>query len=262
MRTQSPRSPDAATVRALLPPGVAILNEPETVWAAMLDGWSAQQLARNLSLSTIVSRRRLAERFRDFAEEYPWAWTVEQVDHFFMELRALRGGSRSTVLGYQNALRMFLGYLTDPTYGWGELCWERFGTHPAQVFHEWNTARHVQDAIGEPGKRPYTRNELEDLFDCADERVVRIRRAGSKGWIPAFRIATLMKTAYAWGLRRNEVRMLDLVDLASNPQVRQFNDLGIVYVRHGKAMRGSPRNAARCSHSQSSPGPSNVSKNG
>lgn len=240
MRTQSPRSPDAATVRALLPPGVAILNEPETVWAAMLDGWSAQQLARNLSLSTIVSRRRLAERFRDFAEEYPWAWTVEQVDHFFMELRALRGGSRSTVLGYQNALRMFLGYLTDPTYGWGELCWERFGTHPAQVFHEWNTARHVQDAIGEPGKRPYTRNELEDLFDCADERVVRIRRAGSKGWIPAFRIATLMKTAYAWGLRRNEVRMLDLVDLASNPQARQFNDLGIVYVRHGKAMRGSP----------------------
>lgn len=76
-------------MRALLPPGVAILNEPETVWAAMLDGWSAQQLARNLSLSTIVSRRRLAERFRDFAEEYPWAWTVEQVDHFFMELRAL-----------------------------------------------------------------------------------------------------------------------------------------------------------------------------
>jgi hypothetical protein len=34
----------------------------------------------------------------------------------------------------QNALRMFLQILTDPAYGWGELCWDRFGEHPAQVF--------------------------------------------------------------------------------------------------------------------------------
>lgn len=97
------------------------------------------------------------------------------------------------VLGYQNALRMFLEYLTDPAYGWSEQCWERFGDHPAQVFHDWNTARHAAESIAEPGKRPYTRDELEDLFDCADERVLRIRRSGVKGWLPAFRIATLMK---------------------------------------------------------------------
>jgi len=233
-------SPNGALARALLPPGVALLNEEETVWRAMLEGWAAQQLARNLSHSTVTARRAIAERFRAQADAYPWGWTVEQVDHFFMELRGVSGATRSTVLGYQNALRMFLGYLTDPAYEWGDVCLERFGTHPAQVFHEWNTARHVQDAIGEPGKRPYTRDELEDLFDCADERVVRIRRSGAKGWVPAFRIATMMKTAYAWGLRRNEVRMLDLVDLASNPQARNFRDIGIVYVRHGKAMRGSP----------------------
>ncbi len=58
--------------------------------------------------------------------------------------------------------------------------------------------------------------------------------------MPAFRIATLMKVAYAWGLRRNEVRQLDLVDLASNPRARQFGDAGIIYVRFGKAMKGSP----------------------
>lgn len=231
---------EIAAARALIPSGVALLNEAETVWAAMLDGWKAQQISRNLALSTVESRRAVAERFRGHAETYPWEWTVQQVDEFFMELRAVRRASRSTVLGYQNALRMFLAYLTDPAYEWGDVCWERFGSHPSQVFHEWNTARHVQDAIGEPGKRPYTRDELEDLFDCADERVVRIRRSGSKGWIPAFRIATVMKVAYGWGLRRNEVRMLDLVDLASNPQARMFRDAGILYVRHGKAMRGSP----------------------
>lgn len=42
--------------------------------------------------------------------------------------------SHSTVLGYQNALRMLLEYLTEPAYGWGELCWDRSGDYPAQVF--------------------------------------------------------------------------------------------------------------------------------
>jgi len=206
----------------------------------MLDGWAAQQVARNLAGSTVEKRRSVAIRFRAFADCYPWSWSALMVDEFFLELRSLKGASHSTVLGYQNALRMFLEYLTDPAYGWSEQCWERFGDHPAQVFHEWNTARHSQSAIGAPGKRPYTRDEIQDLFDCADDRVLRIRRAGSKGWIPAFRIATMMKAAYAWGLRRNEVRQLDLVDLASNPRARQFGDSGIVYVRFGKAMRGAP----------------------
>lgn len=238
MRT--PEIAPAGAVPLVLRSGTGLLNEAETVWTEMLQGWAAQQFARNLSAGTVEARRGTVVRFREFAGAYPWEWTAGTVDEFFLELRALKGAARSTVLGYQNALRMFLEYLTDPAYGWGKQCWERFGDHPAQVFHEWNTARHAQDAVGAPGKRPYTRDELEDLFDCADERVLRIRRSGAKGWIPAFRTATIMKVAYAWGLRRNEVRQLDLVDFAANPQARQFGNAGIVYVRHGKAMRGSP----------------------
>ena len=206
----------------------------------MLAGWRAQQTSRNLAEATIERRRSVVCRFQDYVGSYPWAWTAPEVDEFFLEFRALRHGSHSTLLSYQNALRMFLEYIVDPAYGWVELCWSRFGDHPVQVFHEWNTARHTQQAMGGPSKRPYTRAELQDLFDCADERVVRIRQSNSKGWVPAFRMATMMKTAYAWGLRRNEVRMLDLVDLAANPAARQFGDAGIVYVRHGKAMKGSP----------------------
>ncbi|WP_312167554.1 tyrosine-type recombinase/integrase [Microbacterium sp.] len=219
---------------------MALFDEENTVWRAMLDGWAAQQVSRNLAASTIRQRREVANRFQRFSENYPWAWTVQQVDNFFLELRTIKNSAHTTVLGYQNALRGFIDYLTDDAYGWVEECINRFGQHPAQVFHEWNTARHVQSGMASPSKRAYTREELEDLFDCADDRVERIRRSNSKGWIPAFRTATIMKTAYAWGLRRNEVRMLDLVDLAMNPRARQFGSLGIVYVRFGKAMKGSP----------------------
>lgn len=230
----------SAAVPAYLKTGMGVLNAEESVWLAMLDGWGAQQVSRNLSVGTVEHRRADVVRFRHYADAYPWSWNVAVVEEFFLELRALRGAAHTTMLGYQSSLRLFLEFLTNPGYGWGELCWERFGEHPAQVFHEWNTARHSQPAMGRTGKRPFTRDELQDLFDCADEKVMRIRASGSKGWIPAHRTATIMKTAYAWGLRRNEVRSLDLVDFARNPRAKQFGNYGIVYVRHGKAMRGCP----------------------
>ncbi|MFG6202412.1 tyrosine-type recombinase/integrase, partial [Nonomuraea sp. JJY05] len=70
--------------------------------------------------------------------------------------------------------------------------------------------------------------------------VARIRAAGRKGWLAAFRDATLFKVAYAYGLRRNEVRMLDVADFGRNPHAAEFGEYGVCYVRYGKAMKGSP----------------------
>jgi site-specific recombinase XerD len=50
----------------------------------------------------------------------------------------------------------------------------------------------------------------------------------------------MFKTAYSFGLRRNETRMLDTVDFGRNPAGVEFGEYGIVYVRHGKAQKGSP----------------------
>jgi hypothetical protein len=41
---------------------------------------------------------------------------------------------------------------------------------------------------------------LQALFDYTDEQVTRIRGAGRKGWLPAFRDATLLKVSYGYGL--------------------------------------------------------------
>jgi site-specific recombinase XerD len=48
----------------------------------------------------------------------------------------------------------------------------------------------------------------------------------------------LLKTVYAFGLRRQEARGLDLVDLRSNPKAKSFGRVGGVFVRHGKSSRG------------------------
>ncbi|MFD6064846.1 tyrosine-type recombinase/integrase [Rhodococcus wratislaviensis] len=206
----------------------------------MLDGWRNQQLARNLALTTIEKRAGRLRAFLEHAEAFPWQWTPQHADEWFGDLRAVRGCAHSTLRSYQDALRSFCQYVTDPAYDWTSVCEQRFGTHPIQVVHEWNAAAHVQEAEARPEKRAFTIDELQDFFDYADEQVTEARDRGRKGWLPAFRDATLFKIAYSFGLRRNETRMLDVSDIGRNPHGPEFGDYGVVLVRHGKAKKGSP----------------------
>lgn len=220
--------------------GLVLLRPEEQVFEAMLQGWCSQQAARNLSFSTMEGRVRAVRAFARHCDEPPWRWSAAGVDQWGGDLRAVHGCARSTLRSYQAAVRTFCFYLTDPAYGWPGQCQDRFGTHPVQVVHEWNTAVHVQDAESGPAKRAFTVAELEAFFEHADEQVNKVRTAGRKGWLPAFRDATLFKVAYAYGLRRNEVRMLETVDFGRNPKGTEFGEYGVLYVRHGKAMKGSP----------------------
>ncbi len=55
-----------------------------------------------------------------------------------------------------------------------------------------------------PGRRPLTYDEVQALFDAVDGRVERARGLGRKGALTAMRDAALLKTVYAFGLRRND----------------------------------------------------------
>ena len=147
--------------------------------------------------------------------------------------------AHSTVRSYQGAIGSFLDYVCDARYGWVAECRQRVGAVPHQICHEWNTARHVDDYEGRPERRPLSRSELQGLFDACDEGVERAGCSGRKGWLAAFRDATLFKTIYGWGLRRNEAAMLDVTDFSPNPAAPALGELGVVHVRHGKAKRGS-----------------------
>ena len=50
----------------------------------------------------------------------------------------------------------------------------------------------------------------------------------------------MFKTAYAFGLRHNETRMLDAADFGRNPHGTEFGEFGLCRVRFGKAKKGSP----------------------
>ncbi|MCF7552662.1 tyrosine-type recombinase/integrase [Pseudonocardia sp. WMMC193] len=220
---------------------VTHLNPEHAVFEAMLAGWAGQQSARLLSMITIGQREGVLRRFAHFTGSWPWQWSPGDVEDW---AGALRSGpspcSHSTLRYYQNSVALFLSYLIDRRYGWSDECLQRFGTHPVQICHEWNTARHAADHEARPQVRPFTRVELQKFFDFADEQVGRADRLGRKGSVAAFRDATLFKVIYAYGLRRTEAAMLDIGDFTRNPKAPEFGRLGACNVRYGKAMRGSP----------------------
>jgi hypothetical protein len=118
--------------------------------------------------------------------------------------------SPRVIRSYHGDLRLFCEYAADPRYEW--------------------TAAHAAEYEGEPGRRALAKRELQELFDYAGERVAHARERGRKGWL----------TALCVRLRRRELVMLDLADFGANPHAPEFGGYGVVYVRWGKAGKGSP----------------------
>lgn len=225
----------------VLAEGVVPLDPEPAIFNAMLEGWARQQRVRFLKDETIARRLWLVQRFQAFSGLYPWQWTAEEIEAFFA---GLRSGERpiavSTARGYQMDLRLFLEYVCDRRYGWISLCEDRVGAVPRQLIDLDNSVVHASVFEGRPGRRPLTYDEVQALFDAADARVEDIRARGRKGGLAAQRDAAVLKTVYAFGLRRREAWGLDLGDFRRNPKLPQFGGHGGVFVRWGKSSRGGP----------------------
>jgi len=214
----------------------AVAHPAEQMLQAMLEGWQSQQLSRGLNVTTIDSGESVVRRFHAHNNEWPWLWTPQMLDDWVSDLR-MRRSSWSTVRGYQAAVRRFCWFIIDPAYSWSVDCERFFGTHPVQICQDNNMMVHVAEAESVPAKRAFTAQELQTFLDYADAQVQSARTAGRKGWLGAFRDAVLFKVTYAWGLRRNETRMLDVADFGSNPKAAEF---GVVPVRAGRPGRSVP----------------------
>jgi integrase/recombinase XerC len=227
------------SARLVLAQNVVPLDPPTAVFAAMLEGWRRQQSSRFLRSGTISSRLALMRRFEEFSGLYPWQWSPAEGEAFIDHLRSTTVKAVSTARSYEIAISLFVEYLLDPRYGWAGVCLEHFGDAPQAIFHEGNTIAHKVEHEADPQRRPLGYDEVQALFDAADARVGKIRGRGVKGSLGAARDAAVLKTLYAFGLRRAEASRLDLGDLRSNRSAPQFGDCGVVTVRYGKAQTGS-----------------------
>ena len=206
----------------------------------MLGGWRNQQLARRLAFSTVEGRERAVRAFATHAGAFPWEWTPTLVDEWMTDLRAVRRLRRSTLRGYQIAVRLFCGYITDPVYGWSAECEKWFGTHPVQVVHEWNAAVHVQEAEADPSKRASPGTNCRRSSTGPTTKSVLSAQLGARGgWRRSgTRRCSSSPTGMACGATRCGCSTWPTS--APTSHAPEFGELGVCYVRHGKAMKGSP----------------------
>lgn len=217
------------------------LDAAPALFEAMLEGWRRQQSARLLRAATIRPRLRMVRRLAEFSGLYPWQWTPAEGEAFIDHLRSGETPVRmSTARTYEVIINLFVEFVRDPRYGWARVCVERFGEVPQEIFHEGNSVQHRQEYEGDPRRRPVTYDEVQALFDAADARPAAITARGVKGALGAARDAAVLQVIYAFGLRRAETAMLDLVDLRPNRSIRRYGRCGSVMVRFGKASSGSP----------------------
>ncbi|MFV8165249.1 tyrosine-type recombinase/integrase [Mycobacterium sp. 134] len=222
----------------MLAGNVVPLDPTAAVFEAMLEGWRRQQSARWIQSSTIAPRLRLIRRFEEYAGLYPWQWTPADGEAFIDYLRSTTVRALSTARAYEVEIELFIDYLRDSRYGWIAICEKRFGEVPQVVFHEGNSVAHKQEYEGNPKRRPLSYDEVQALFDAADARPAEIASRGVKGSLEAARDAAVIKTVYAFGLRRTETSMLDLTDLRSNRKAKEYRNYGLLTVRYGKSPKG------------------------
>jgi site-specific recombinase XerD len=196
-------------------------------------------ISRGLKKTTIKARSTLIQRFAIYTNEYPWTWTPEDLEAFSSHLRSGEPPvSTSTLRNYQNTIRLFHEYLIDPRYEWSAEVQERFNTGIQQIVHEWNSISHASTYEGEPTRRALTVDEVQTLFDAADDLITIASSKKVKGTLSALRTSAALKTTYAFGLRRLECSNLSLADFRHNPKVPEFGRFGGVFVRYGKSSRG------------------------
>ena len=148
-------SEQAGSARLVLVESVVHRDPEQAVFEAMLVGFERQQQARLLGGDTIVQRLRLfgacssSSPTSTRGDGRPPMWRTSWPNY------ALGSGRRrSPRFGYETALRLFCEFVDDTRYGWANVCEERFGTHPIQICHEWNTAVHAAEFEGQPARRP------------------------------------------------------------------------------------------------------------
>lgn len=214
--------------------------DPDAFLTLVLDGWMASMRARGHKKPHVKTSCATVMQMCDYTGKYPWEWLYQDATDWLDYLRGVKALAHSTVRGYQGMIHAFCDYATAPAHDWSEQAASMFGSVFTQVITEFNRVTHGQESQKTGTKRPFTRRELQQLFDLMDLEYERVLESGRSGALTALRDAAAFKTAYAWGLREYETTRLQIVDLSPNGRAPQFGDYGNVHVRFGKGKAGQP----------------------
>ncbi|WP_273483938.1 tyrosine-type recombinase/integrase [Desulforamulus ruminis] len=192
---------------------------------------------RNHSSSTLRGTEYCLRKFFDSVNKYVWQVKIEDVNNYHQVL-VDSGLSVSTRRGYLNTISNYYKFLlahpeipltpleikvakTSQRVDW------KYGVNLVQPVDPWFTPEHSTDDYAVDRTIP-SKDELRDFFKFLRTHASEIRKP-----LQYHRDYAMFRLIYHTGIRLNECRMLDIVDISFERET--------VHVRFGKGSSGSGR---------------------
>ena len=218
--------------------GNSVSLEADT-YTQILNAYTNRLMARRLKPSSIKTTINTINDLFLFTSKYPWDWTAEAFDEWCAYLYRERNNCEATQRHKQNMISRFQSFLVESPQ-LSELCKVNFGKKPLLICSEDNLIPHKVPDENKEKRLAFTKDHLKCLWSYFDEQIAFAYNNKSKSLKVLQRDKVLYLIIYYYGLRANEVSMLDTTDFLYNPKRPEWDNFGGVIVRFGKASGGSP----------------------
>ncbi len=211
----------------------------EDTYTQILNAYTNRLMARRLKPSSIKTTINTINDLFLFTSKYPWDWTAEAFDEWCAYLYRERNNCEATQRHKQNMISRFQSFLVESPQ-LSELCKVNFWKKPLLICSEDNLIPHKVPDENKEKRLAFTKDHLKCLWSYFDEQIAFAYNNKSKSLKVLQRDKVLYLIIYYYGLRANEVSMLDTTDFLYNPKRPEWDNFGGVIVRFGKASGGSP----------------------
>ncbi len=203
----------------------------------MVDGFCTTMRARRCKEAAVDKAKAIVNEFKDFIGAFPWEWTREDFEQYCTYIFKEKKNSVGTQRIKQKNIKRFTEYLIESKYFY--LVRERYDIILKPICLPDNMIVHKVEYDNQTKKRVFSRFELQNFFDCMDDYIHNCYETRDKALKSAMRDKALLYTMVSYGLRINEIRMLDITDIYPNPDVPEFGKFGYIHVKFGKSSYGS-----------------------
>ncbi len=211
----------------------------EDVYSQILNAYENRLMARRLKPATIKCLINTINDFFLYTNLYPWDWKPEDFDDWSAYVYSVKKNSEATQRHKQNAVAKFQSFLVgSPKLC--ELCKINFGQKPIDICSQENLMPHKVEDENKEKRLAFSKDHLKCLWDYFDNQIALAYKNNSKSLKVLQRDKVLYLIIYFYGLRANEVSMMDTKDFINNPQKPQWESFGGIIVRYGKSHAGCP----------------------
>lgn len=211
----------------------------EDIYVIVLHAYENRLISRRLKPKSVKYVMNTISDLVLFSNQYPWEWTSEMFEEWCAYLYKERNNCESTQRHKQNSISRFQSFLVESPK-LSDLCKANFGKKPVLICSPENLIPHKVVDENKEKRLAFTKEHLKCLWSYFDNQIALAYKNKSKSLRVLQRDKVLYLIIYYYGLRANEVSMLDTTDFIHNPKRPEWDGFGGIIVRYGKASGGSP----------------------